>query len=192
MRNEASFPDCSIYECRRKAQAFIPIDFNTRSRQAMSEQSTSEEIKAHVKDANIWKRLLFMILFTILYSAAEVVLAVVVLYQFLTVLITGSKNDKVLSFGAQLSTYVYQIVRFLTFNTEDQPYPSADWPSDKALAEKAKTAPKAATKTPAAAKAAAAKPAARKPAAKKAPARKAPAKKATPKTEAADSAPKAE
>jgi len=149
----------------------------------MSEQSTSEEIKAHVSDANIWKRLLFMILFTILYSAAEIVLCVVVLYQFLAVLITGSKNDKVLSFGAQLSTYVYQIVRFLTFNTDDQPYPVADWPSDKALAEKAEAAATAK---------AAAKPAARKPAAKKAPARKAPAKKAAPKTESADSAPKAE
>ncbi|HKI62787.1 MAG TPA: DUF4389 domain-containing protein [Mariprofundaceae bacterium] len=137
----------------------------------MTEQSTSDEIKTHVKDANIWKRLLFMILFTILYSAAEVVLCVVVLFQFLTVLFTGSKNDKVLSFGAQLSTYVYQIVRFLTFNTDDQPYPVADWPSDNALAEKTATAAKAPAAAKAAAKPATAtkpKTAVRKPAAKKA------------------------
>jgi len=137
----------------------------------MTEQ-TKEELKEHVKDPNIWKRLLFIIMFTILYSAAEVVLAVVVVFQFLTILITGSKNDKVLSFGAQLSTYAYQVLRYLTFNADDQPYPVGDWPSDKALTEKEKVA--AATVSTKAK----AKPAARKPAAKKTP-----AKKAAPKAE---------
>jgi len=132
----------------------------------MTEQSKTEEIKEHVKDAGIWKRLLIMILFAILYSAAEIVIGVVVLFQFLTVLITGARNDKVLSFGAQLSSYAYQVFSYLTFNSEYQPYPMGDWPSDKPLAEKTVAAkPKAA---------------ARKPAARKAPARKAAPKAAKP------------
>jgi len=66
----------------------------------MDQQSNTDELKKNIKDSNVWKRLLFMILFSILYSAAEVVLAVVVIYQFLSLLITGNKNEKVLSFGA--------------------------------------------------------------------------------------------
>jgi len=145
---------------------------NTEQAETKNEHQKTETLKQHVMDTAIWKRLLFMILFTILYSAAEVVLAVVVVFQFLTVLITGAKNNKVLSFGAQLSTYVYQVFSFLTFNTEVRPYPMGDWPSDKALPEKAKAAAKP-------------KAAPRKPAAKKAP-----AKKAAPETEkpAADTA----
>ena len=123
------------------------------STEASTEPSTKEAFKEHVKDPSIWKRLLFMIMVGILYSAAEVVLCVVVLFQFLNVLITGSKNDKVLAFGAQLSTYAYQIFRYLTFNSEEQPFPIGDWPSDKALAEKT-AARKTVARKPAAKKAA--------------------------------------
>jgi len=64
-----------------------------------------------------------------------VVLAVVVVFQFLVVLFTGKKNDKVLELGAQLSTYIYQIYRFLTFNSEEHPFPLSDWPSATELRE---------------------------------------------------------
>jgi len=104
----------------------------------MNQQTNTDELKKNIKDSSVWKRLLFMILFSILYSAAEVVLAVVVLYQFLSILITADKNEKVLSFGAQISTYAYQILSYLTFNTENKPFPMSDWPSDKPLTEKLK------------------------------------------------------
>ncbi|MDX8387881.1 MAG: DUF4389 domain-containing protein [Ghiorsea sp.] len=103
----------------------------------MTEKVKAGDIKTNVTDSSVWKRLLFMLLFTVLYSAAEVVLAVVVIYQFLSLLITGNKNAKVLSFGAQISKYAYQIFGYLTFNSEEQPFPIGDWPNDKPLAEKA-------------------------------------------------------
>jgi len=92
-------------------------------------------LKKNLKDGNAWLRLLFMLLFSIIYSVAEVVLVMVVVFQFLFVLLTGSRNDKVLSLGSQLSTYVYQIVRYLTYNSDIRPYPFSDWPSDAVLAE---------------------------------------------------------
>jgi len=133
----------------------------------MEEQPITDELKENVKDTSVWLRLLFMGLFAVLYWVAEVVLAVVVLFQFLSVLFTGKKNDKVLSFGAQLSTYAYQIFRFLTYNSEEKPFPLSDWPSDATLTEKAAA-------TAAAAPAAEAKPK------RAAPRRRAPAKKAAP------------
>jgi len=136
----------------------------------MSEQPTTEEIKENVTNTNVWIRLLYMALFAVLYWAAEVILAVVIVFQFLSVLFTGNKNAKVLAFGAQLSTYAYQIFRYLTFNSEEQPFPLGDWPSDKTLTEEV-----VATEKP--------KRAPRKPAAKKTATRKTPAKKAAPKAE---------
>jgi len=136
----------------------------------MNQQTNTDELKKNIKDSSVWKRLLFMILFSILYSAAEVVLAVVVLYQFLSILITADKNEKVLSFGAQISTYAYQIFSYLTFNTENKPFPMSDWPSDNPLTEKLKEPSKA-------------KRAPRKPASKKTTTRKTPVKKSTPKSE---------
>jgi len=125
----------------------------------MSDENVTEEFKEHVKDTSAWTRLIFMALFAVLYWVAEVVLAVVVLFQFLSVLLTGNRNDKVLSLGAQLSTYAYQIFRYLTYNSDERPFPLGDWPSDVALGEQA---------------------AAKKPARKAAPRKRAPAKKAAP------------
>lgn len=103
---------------------------------AMDNKIDGEHLKENLKDSNVWLRLLFMLLFSIIYSVAEVVLVMVVVFQFLCVLFTGNKNDKVLSLGSQLSAFIYQIVRYLTYNSDTRPYPFSDWPSDAVLAEK--------------------------------------------------------
>jgi len=100
-----------------------------------TQQPTSEEFKQHVKNTGTWKRLLMMLIFCIIYSVSEIVLAAVVILQFLSIPFTGNKNDKLLSLGASLSSYTYQIFSYLTFNSEKQPYPIGEWPSDKPLVE---------------------------------------------------------
>jgi hypothetical protein len=77
---------------------------------------------------SIWKRALFMVLFAIIYSIVEIVIVLVAVFQFFCVLITGESNRQMLDFGQDLSTYVYQILRFETFNSERLPFPFADWP----------------------------------------------------------------
>jgi len=94
-----------------------------------------EQVKENVKNSSAWLRLAYMVLFAVLYSVAEVVLTVVVVFQFLSVLITGEKNGKVLALGAQLSTYAYQVFSYLTYNSETQPFPFGDWPSGNSLSE---------------------------------------------------------
>ncbi len=138
----------------------------------MDEQQTAEELKANVSNTNVWIRLVFMALFAVLYWAAEVVLAIVVAFQFLSVLLTGHSNAKVLSFGAQLSTYAYQIFRYLTFNSEEKPFPLNDWPTDAALqATEATTSSSQEEETKTAKEAAKPKKAPRKKAVKKEPAK---------------------
>jgi len=77
---------------------------------------------------NIWMRGLYMLLFAFLIGVAKFVAFTVVALQFLFVLFTNSTNEKLLSFGKSLSTYTYQIMLFLTFNSEVRPYPMSDWP----------------------------------------------------------------
>ncbi|GGK56329.1 DUF4389 domain-containing protein [Amphritea balenae] len=77
---------------------------------------------------SIWWRALYMLLFGVLYSVAEVVLVVVIVFQFIALLVFKSPNGRLLTFGQSLSTYIYQILSFLTFNSESHPYPFAPWP----------------------------------------------------------------
>ena len=87
-----------------------------------------EGVKQNLRNRTTWLRALYMLLFTVFYGVAEIVIAVVVLFQLLSVLFTGDANWRLLALGQNLSTYVYQIMLFLTFNSDDHPYPFADWP----------------------------------------------------------------
>jgi len=93
----------------------------------------SNDLKENVKDSNIWMRLIFMLLFALIFCISRVIIGAVIVVQFLWVLFTGSKNDPLLSFGSQLATFIYQVYRYLSFNTEKRPFPFDDFPSSQAL-----------------------------------------------------------
>ncbi|MEA3303512.1 MAG: DUF4389 domain-containing protein [Pseudomonadota bacterium] len=88
----------------------------------------NDEIKQKILDTNTWLRGLFMLLFFLIAGVARFVIAVVVLFQFLSVLFTGNTNAQLLTLGQSLSTYIYQITLFLTFNSEQRPFPFSNWP----------------------------------------------------------------
>ena len=82
----------------------------------------------NVKEENTWIRLVFIILFAIAMQITGAILTVVVIVQFLTKLLTGKVNEHVSTFGQNLSTFVYQVIRFLTFARDEMPWPFAPWP----------------------------------------------------------------
>jgi hypothetical protein len=75
-----------------------------------------------------WLRGVFMLLFVLIYSVTEVIVFVVVLLQFLFVLFTGQQNTRLRDFGEGLSVFVYQIMSYWTYNSEERPFPFAQWP----------------------------------------------------------------
>ena len=85
-------------------------------------------IADNVKSWSTWQRLLFMILFFALWSISRVVVFAVVVLQFLCVLFSGNANERLRRLGHGLATYSYQIVLYLTFGTEEQPFPFSNWP----------------------------------------------------------------
>jgi len=115
-----------------------------------------EDIKENIMVTDTWIRGIFMLLFGLCYSVAEVLLLAISVFQFLSALITGSTQPRLLSFGKSLSDYVYQIYLFLTFNSEERPFPFSPWPGEeppaaapptKAVKKKAATKKKAVKKS---------------------------------------------
>ena len=88
----------------------------------------SNEIKENLKQKTIWLRGLYMLLFALCYSVAELVMFAIVVLQFLLQLFAGKTNPRLLTLGQSIATYMYQIIQFLTFNSEYHPYPFAAWP----------------------------------------------------------------
>ena len=95
---------------------------------ASSSDEQPKPLEQNLKRRSTWLRLLFMLLFLFLWGVSRVVTAAVVLIQFLWLLLTAETNEQLLKFGQGLATYSYQIVMYLTFNTEERPFPFTDWP----------------------------------------------------------------
>jgi hypothetical protein len=83
----------------------------------------------NLKEESTWLRLVFIILYAILLNIAEFVIGVVVVIQFLSKLFTGRVVEQGTIFGQNLSTYVYEIILFLTFKSDEMPWPINPWPS---------------------------------------------------------------
>ncbi|MCH9692791.1 MAG: DUF4389 domain-containing protein [Gammaproteobacteria bacterium] len=91
----------------------------------------TDELKRNLASSNQWLRLLFMVLFALLLEVAGVVILIVVVLQFLFAILTGNANGNLRRFGDQLSSYIYQILQFLSYNTEEKPFPFAEWPESE-------------------------------------------------------------
>lgn len=75
---------------------------------------------------------MFMLLFALFYGVAEFVLVVIAVFQFGHALITGQPNENVTRFGYSVGRYIFQITQFVTFNTEEKPFPFSPWPEKPA------------------------------------------------------------
>jgi Flp pilus assembly protein TadB len=86
-------------------------------------------IETHLKSRPTWLRLVFMLIFYALISVAALVSTVVVVLGFLWVLFTGDTNPQLKKTGQSLATYLSQVLRYLTFNSDERPFPfDLDWP----------------------------------------------------------------
>lgn len=85
-------------------------------------------------------RILWMLLFVLVWQVAELLLGAVVVIQLVYRLIYGAPNGSLMAFGDSLSQYLAQIGRFGTFHSDEKPWPFADWPSARAAEARPPTA----------------------------------------------------
>ena len=72
----------------------------------------SDDVKQNLKSQSTWIRGLYMLLFILFSRIAEIVMAAVILFQFLLKLFTGETNNRLHKLGQGLSTYVYNTTNF--------------------------------------------------------------------------------
>jgi len=86
----------------------------------------NEQLKSNLTSSKHWLRLVFMLLFAAVLQLASLVMWVLVAVQFVFSLITGEDNQHLRRFGHSLSTFIYDVLKFLCYNSEEKPFPFAD------------------------------------------------------------------
>lgn len=86
------------------------------------------DIKKNAKDVDVWTRGLFILIYGVIFYFVFSLIWLMVVFQFLTKLITTELNDQLLHFSDSLTRYVSQILLYITFKSEERPFPFSPWP----------------------------------------------------------------
>ena len=76
-------------------------------------------------------RVLWMLLFLLVWQVAQTLLGALVLLQLIYRLVYGAPNASMMNFGDSLSQLLAQIGRFGSFHSDQKPWPFADWPAPR-------------------------------------------------------------
>lgn len=117
-----------------------PADHVAHDATGGPETTERAAIEEHLKAKSTWLRLVFMLIFYVLASVTTLVASVVVVLGFLWVLFTGETNERLRSAGHGIARYLYEIVQYLTYNSDVRPFPfDAEWPSAQPDTNKAES-----------------------------------------------------
>ena len=73
-------------------------------------------------------RLLYTMLFLIVFAILTIIIKVSVIFQYVYLLISKTYNNPIRNFTNKVSVYAYKVLRYLTLNENEKPYPFNDFP----------------------------------------------------------------
>ena len=108
---------------------------------------TKESVKEHAKDVDTWIRGLFIIVFGVILYFVFGIIWLLVIFQFITKVITGGLNKQLSDFSGGLTQYAMQILLYITFQSEERPFPFSPWPGTGSSGDSTSAAKKATKKS---------------------------------------------
>lgn len=87
-------------------------------------------LRDNLLDGQIWLRLLLIIGFWLVRVLVVWVIGAISVVQFLVVLVTAERNERLRSAGAMCGSYHLQITDYVTFVTDEKPFPFSDFPDE--------------------------------------------------------------
>jgi cytoskeletal protein RodZ len=92
----------------------------------------NESIKKEKGDhSEIFSRIFYTVLFCFIGWVTLWVFTFVVLIQFGFLLITGQVNKNLKGFNKEIGLFLYDMIKYLSFQSDIKPFPFRDWPYDE-------------------------------------------------------------
>ncbi len=90
-----------------------------------------QEIKQNFLSKELWLRIVYMVIFYLVSKVLWLLIILIAVVQALASLVTGKVIEPVWEFTFTLNAYMLQIFDFLTFRSEEKPFPFSDWPAKR-------------------------------------------------------------
>jgi Domain of unknown function (DUF4389) len=116
------------YQLREQSEtAIFPIPFY--SPEAIMTNFNEDELKRNVKDKDTWLKFVYLVIFGIAFYLSVLIAFPISIFQFLAKLFSGSAFAGLSDFGENIATYQSQVTRYMTFASDEKPFPFAPFPA---------------------------------------------------------------
>lgn len=92
------------------------------------EESKSSSLHDSLMMKDKWIRLFFMVIYAIVNYVTQLLIWALAAIQFIFTIFLSKPNENLLRFTAGLTAFSYQIIRYLTYNVDEKPFPFTSWP----------------------------------------------------------------
>jgi len=93
-------------------------------------EQSSVPAASPVSRTQILIRLLFTLLYLIVFGIVHALINLATVFQYILLLITLSPSEPVRHVSNQLAVYGYRVMRYLTLNDNQRPFPFSDFPQE--------------------------------------------------------------
>ena len=96
-----------------------------------TETSGNTQSKKSEQNSETFSRIFYTVLFCFIGWVTLWVFTFVVLIQFGFLLITGQVNKNLKGFNKEIGLFLYDMIKYLSFQSNVKPFPFRDWPYDE-------------------------------------------------------------
>ena len=85
-------------------------------------------LSENIKEPSIWVNFFLKVIYLIFLNFIIPFFGFITLLQFLFSLGSKKPNDNLISFSKKISIYIYQIINFITYSSDERPWPFNAFP----------------------------------------------------------------
>lgn len=108
-----------------------PIEVEAEVVETQETETGKTRCKNSEKNSETFSRIFYTILFCIIGWMTLWVFTFVVLIQFGFLLITGQVNKNLKGFNKEIGLFLFDMIKYLSFQSDVKPFPFRDWPYDE-------------------------------------------------------------
>ena len=90
----------------------------------------STDRQDRLRNGKVWIRLVLMLVYAfVVFELVALLLLVCMLFQFVYRLVKGEDAERLRDFTADLNAFIHSALQYVTFNSDQRPFPFCDWPA---------------------------------------------------------------
>jgi hypothetical protein len=80
--------------------------------------------------AQVAIRLLYTLLYLAIFEVVKTIILLITLFEYFFLLVTLRHNEPARGLANKVATYGYRVMRYLTLNENQRPFPFSDFPAE--------------------------------------------------------------